>query len=201
MKKAWLTSITVASIAGSAGAAFAGVNAIHSASAESAPASSETPDAATLRTISYQIGSAGVVTLTTDGTTITVTESIAGDTWSLVGASPAGAHVEVQFTDGQQLVTFLADQVGDDVAVSLTNVEAPGATTTTAPVPMEITVISQAPAQQHPEHDAPDTHPAPTPPPTTAGNGGTGVTPPPATTTKPSPKHDDDDEEDEGEDD
>jgi len=191
MKKAWLTSITVAGIAGSGGAAFAGVNAIQHASAESAPSTNQQAEAGHhARTVSYQIGDAGVVTLTSDGSVLTVTESLASADWSLVSGSAPAAHVEVQFTDGQQLVTFLADQVGDDIVVSLTNVEAPGATTTTAPVPMQVTVISQSGG----EHSAPK--PAPKPPTVTTAH----VNPPAAaTTTAPSSHEDDDDDEHEEE--
>ncbi|MDO8391317.1 MAG: hypothetical protein Q7V57_12605 [Actinomycetota bacterium] len=191
MNKAWITSITIAGIVGSGGAAFAGVNAIQSASADSAPSVGEQALVApSVRTVTYQIGTAGVVTLTSDGTTLTVTESTPATGWSLVSGSAAAAHVEVQFTDGQQLVTFLADQVGDDIAVSVTNVEAPGATVTTATTPMTVTIISSS-GESDP---APTPTPAPTPPTVTTVH----TSPTPSATTAPS-SHEDDDDEDEDE--
>ncbi|MEI7547469.1 MAG: hypothetical protein WCK21_05350, partial [Actinomycetota bacterium] len=144
MNKAWLTSITVAGIAGSAGAAFAGMSAIQHVSAESAPATSNTrAGAATSRTVTYRVGDAGIVTLTTDGTTIAVTTSEASPGWTLVGASAPGAHVAVRFSDSQQVVTLTADQVGDEIAVSLTSVEAPGATATSIAASMKVTLVGQ----------------------------------------------------------
>ena len=195
MNKTWLTGITIAGIAGSGGLAYAGVNVISSASAESAPAAESTAPAA-IRSITYQIGVAGLVTIQSDGTTLTALDPHPGTGWTFVGATDAAAHVDVQFTDGQQLVTFSADQVGAEIIVSVTNVEAPGATTTTvAPEPIVVTIVTDAPVDT--EAPAPTTTPAtpaPTPPPATTIHVAT-PTPAPATTTKPSPAHHEDDDE------
>ena len=119
MNKTWLTGITMAGIAGSGGLAYAGVNVISSASAESAPAAESTAPAA-IRSITYQIGVAGLVTIQSDGTTLTALDPHPGAGWTFVGATDAAAHVDVQFTDGQQLVTFSADQVGAEIVRSAT---------------------------------------------------------------------------------
>lgn len=154
MKRSMITGLAVAGVVGSAGAAFAGVAANDSGtpsaqaqgpaptSAQAAPA----PEAGTGlhdRTIQYQVGAAGTVAVTVSGPTLAVTNVTAGTGWSVVGAGGPAAHLEVQFTDTLQLVTFSADLVGDEVVVAVTNAPAAGApTTSVAPDPMAVTVIT-----------------------------------------------------------
>ena len=137
LSRSWITGLALAGVAGSAGAAFAGMSegAGPFASASELPSTTATVEAtttsavATARTISYQVGAAGTVTVTVADGALAVTGSSAGAGWTVVGAGAPGAHVEVQFTDTMQLVTFTADLVGDDVVVALASVPAPGATT------------------------------------------------------------------------
>ncbi len=185
MNKQLLTGLTIVGVAASAGVAYAGVSVIHSASAEDAPASTA-PAQPVTRTIVYQVGGAGQVTINVAGDNLAVNGSAAAAGWSVVAASATGTHAEVQFTDGAQLVTFSADLVADDIAVSVTNSEAPGATTVPTG-PIDVVVISDS--------NTPPVQPAPTP--TTAHHGG--ATPGPSTTTAPSSGGDDDDEHEEDE--
>lgn len=179
MNKQLLTALTIFGVAGSAGAAYAGVSVISNASAESSPANSAASMPVT-RTIVYQVGAAGQVTISVTEDNLAVSGSVAGTGWTVVGASATGRHAEVQFTDTVQLVTFAADLVDHDVTVSVTNVAAPGVATTVVPVQVDVSVLSDS------------NPPAPTPAtsPTTAPHNTT-----PAHTTAPSPKGDDDDDE------
>lgn len=137
MNKQLLTGLTIIGVAGSAGAAYAGVSVINSASAQNAPGSPATTAATTAastqpqppvtRTVVYQVGAAGQVTLAVTGEHLAVNGSAASAGWSVGGASATGRHAEVQFTDGTQLVTFLADLVDGEIVVSVSNVVA-GAT-------------------------------------------------------------------------
>ena len=223
MNRAWITGLAVAGIAGSAGAAFAGVSngTLADAKAPETQPAPSTPQQESRhdRTISYQVGAAGTVTLTVSNGSLAVASSAAGAGWTVVGATTPGAdstHVEVQFTDSVQLVTFIADLVGDDVVVSLTNVPAPGAATTTAPaVAIDVTVIRNAPHATVPGSTVPGTYapgtsapgtsapgtsapvlaPAPaTPAPTTVQPAPTTVPPASSATTMPSGEGDDDDD-------
>ncbi|MBI4932547.1 MAG: hypothetical protein HY828_01635 [Actinobacteria bacterium] len=141
MNKAWITGLTLAGVAGSAGAAFAGIAADNqggsSVEAQGLAAETSTSAAAT-QTATYQVGAAGTVTLTAANGAITVDSALPGAYWTLVGYGTPAAHVEVQFADAAQQVTFVADLVNDDVVVSVTNVPAPGATTTS----IEVTQIT-----------------------------------------------------------
>ncbi len=178
MNKQLLTALTIFGVAGSAGAAYAGVSVISNASAESAPSASATPMPVT-RTIVYQVGAAGQVTIAVSNDNLAVSGSVAGTGWTVVGASATGQHAEVQFTDNVQLVTFAADMVDHNVTVSVTNVAAPGVATTGVPVQVDVSVLSDS------------NPPAPTPAttPTTAPHNTV-----PVHTTAPSPKGGDDDE-------
>ena len=152
MNRKWITGITLASVAGTGGAAYAGVAIGHDA--EAAPAALSAPKAdegqtGQARTISYQVGSAGSVTITVAGNSLTVSGATADANWVVLSAATPGPHVEVKFTDALQLqiVTFAADLVNGKVFVSLANVSGPDAPTTTASAtPMTITVIASAPA-------------------------------------------------------
>lgn len=153
MKRSMISGLALAGVVGSAGAAFAGV-ATHDTGTPSAqaqgPAATGAEGSAQAagvgqhdRTIVYQVGAAGTVAVTVSGPTISATNVTAGSGWSLVGTSGPAAHLEVQFTDTLQLVTFSADLVGDEVVVGVSNAPAAGApSTTAASAPITVTVIS-----------------------------------------------------------
>ena len=148
MNRAWITGLALAGAAGSAGAAFAGVaSGTDFAASETQPVA--TPQGLIAphdRTVDYQVGAAGTVSVSVAGGSLTVVAATGGTGWTLIGATAPGAHVEVQFTDSLQLVTFAADLVGDDVVIALTNLPAPGApATTVAAAPISVTVITTAP--------------------------------------------------------
>lgn len=185
MNKQLLTGLTIVGVAASAGVAYAGVSVIHSASAENVPSTAAALQPVT-RTIVYQVGGAGQVTINVAGDHLVVHGSAATAGWSVVAASATGTHAEVQFSDGVQLVTFSADMVEHDVVVSVTNTLAPGAATTVPAGPVDVVVISDS--------NTPQPQPAPTP--TTSHHGGS---PTPPSTTAPSRGDDDDDEHEEDE--
>jgi hypothetical protein len=141
MNKAWITGLTLAGVAGSAGAAFAGISSDSQGStpveAQGLPAETSTTQAAT-QTSTYQVGAAGTVTLTAANGVLTVDSALPGTFWTLVGYGTPATHVEVQFSDAAQQVTFMADLVNGEIVVSVTNIPAPGATTTS----IEVTEIT-----------------------------------------------------------
>jgi len=156
MNRSWVTAITLATVAGS-GAAFTGVIAnSHDAPAKAEALTPVVPEAlvrpavstttAPAHTLNYQVGAAGVANLTIGDGTLTVNSATASAGWTLVSSSAPGAHIDVQFSDGTQLVTFGADLVGTDVVVvSLTNAADPAAVVL-APEPAPTTVATtQAP--------------------------------------------------------
>lgn len=129
MNRGWITALTLATVAGSAGA-FAGVvaNSNDSPAAAQSPAPFDAtafvraePQAPSVRTVSYQVGAAGTVTLSLAGGSLVVDSASPGSGWSIATASGPGTHIDVQFTDGTQLVTFSADAAGTDITVSVTN--------------------------------------------------------------------------------
>jgi hypothetical protein len=96
--------------------------------------------------LNYQVGAAGVANLTIADGSLTVNSATASAGWTLISSSGPGAHIEVQFSDGTQLVTFGADLVGTDVVVvSLTNAADPAAVVL-APEPAPTTVAETQPA-------------------------------------------------------
>ena len=156
------------------------------------------------------------------GRQLTVTEAAGGTGWTVLSATGPATHVEVQFSDTLQLVTFSADLVGDDVVVSPTNVAVEGAPTTVAAAPINVTVIttshsgsapgSTASQPTTPAPTASPTTPAPAPAaatpaasttaaPATAQPASTSTQPAPAATTAPSGGGDDDDDDGDYEDD
>ncbi|MGZ4673982.1 MAG: hypothetical protein ACXVIH_05210 [Ilumatobacteraceae bacterium] len=153
MNRTWITGLTLATVAGT-GAAFAGVvvnshdsqaNAealtppVPQALLQVEPTATTTPG----RTLSYQVGAAGVATLTIANGSLNVDNATAGTGWLLKSSSGPGTHVDVRFTDGTQLVTFGADLVGTDVVVvSLTNAPDPAAVVATVPQPTTVTVAN-----------------------------------------------------------
>jgi hypothetical protein len=158
MNKAWITGLTLAGVAGSAGAAYAGISSADqnapSVEAQGFVEEATTTTIAPARSFTYQVGDAGSVAVTVDGGVITVDSALAGALpWTVGTFSTPAAHVEVQFTNGMQQVTFIADLVNGEVVVSLTNVAAPGVTT--PPATLEITNITNGPAPTAPAAPAP----------------------------------------------
>jgi hypothetical protein len=132
MNRSWITALSLAAVAGSAGA-FSGVIANSNGDAPTAAAQSPAsvselafvraePQAPTTRTATYQVGGAGTATLSIANGSLVITSAAPGSGWGITSTSAPGSHVELQFSDGAQLVTFGANLVGNDVAVSVTNV-------------------------------------------------------------------------------
>lgn len=208
--RARIIGLAVAGVAGTSGAAFAGMQVTDEPSSaqpniEAATTTATEDSVAADGTVTYQVGAAGTVAVTRTAGSLSVSSATAGAGWSVLAVSGPGGHVEVQFTDTFQLVTFGADAVGDDIAVSLSNVAAPGAeTTTVAPAPIEVQIISGGGNSAPGSTWAPAPQPATpaTPAPTTPGSSAAPVTtqPSPATTAAPSSGGDDDDDDHEDED-
>lgn len=193
MNRAWKTGLALGGVLGSAGAAYAGVSAgteHASLSAEPSAAVAAAQHTAT-HVVSYQVGTAGSVQLTSVGGVLSVSSATAASGWTLVSSTSPGAHIEVQFSDGLQLVTFSADAGEDGISVALANVPAPGApTTTAAPAPMGVTVIADDPIPGSTTPRPTPATPAPTNPttaPTSPHTEPPHTTQPAPATTQPSP--------------
>ncbi len=216
MNRKWITGLTLAGVVGSGGAAFAGIAAGDDGGQASSPAATQanlgvTADGTvTGRTVSYQVGAAGTVTLTIADGALTVTGTSATTGWTVLGVAGAGTHAEVHFGDALQLVTFAADLVGDEVTVTLATDARPAAqdgTGTGSQVGSQVgsQTAPQAGPQAGPETTAAAPQQATTAPlqPTLA-TPTTSATPPPAATTSPSGAgsgEDDEDDDHEGDDD
>lgn len=151
MNRSWITGLTLATVAGT-GAAFTGV-VVNSHDTQSkaealTPVIPEAlvrvvPPATPGRVVSYQVGAAGTATLTVANGSLNVDNATSSTGWVLANSSGPGTHVDVQFTDGTQLVTFGADVVGNDVVVvSLTNALNPAAVAATLPQPTPVAVTN-----------------------------------------------------------
>lgn len=200
--RARIIGLAVAGVAGTSGAAFAGMQVHDEPSTqpviEDGTTSTESSVAgAADGTVTYQVGAAGTVAVTRTAGSLSVSSATAGAGWSVLAMSGPGSHVEVQFTDTFQVVTFGADAVGDDISVSLSNVAAPGAETTTMPAaPIDVQIIGSAPGTTNAPWPQPAT-PAPTSPTTPHSTNAPGTSQPgPATTAAPSSGGDDDDDDD-----
>jgi hypothetical protein len=134
MNRSWIMALSLAAVAGSAGA-FSGVIATSNGDAPTAAAQSPAsvselafvraePQAPTTRTATYQVGGAGTATLSIANGSLVITRAAPGSGWRISSTSIPGSHVELQFSDGARLVTFGANLIGNDVAVSVTNVPA-----------------------------------------------------------------------------
>jgi hypothetical protein len=203
MNRTWITGLTLASVAGSGGAfaaaATSGNDMPVAAQAPTVVNASDFVQAPTSRTINYQVGAAGTVTVTVTDGVLNVGNTTFGTGWTGAATMVAGSHVEVQFTDTAQLVTFGADLVNNELVVALTNVPAPGVVAAATPTPIDITVIGQANTAS--PRTAPQPRPAtPQPIATQPTVAPTTVQPPrPAATTAPSGSGDDDSSDDEHE--
>ena len=162
MKRTLLIGVTVAGVAGVYGAAFAASTApldgaaptttglpteTSTAGATTAPTSSTATTVPThaSRTVTYQVGDAGTVTLKVDAGVLTTRQIQPAAGWTVASVSGSGAHTEVHFASSSRLVTFVADLVGDDVVVSVLNKLVPGST---GPAPAPITVSIVPPATE-----------------------------------------------------
>lgn len=191
MNKSMLLAVTITGVTTSAGAAYAGVSVMQSdpvSATVPATAVTESSVAAPVsRTISYQVGSAGTVTITVADGVLQVAGASAATGWSVLGSTSGTAHAEVQFGDGVQVVTFVADLVGADVIVSLSS-QLAGDVTTTAPGVWDITVIGDSAT------------PVPQPAPAPGVTAPSGSTPTTSHTSSPSGEYEDDDEYEDDED-
>lgn len=199
--KAWITGITVASVAGTGGAAFAAMqaNTQHDSAAAAAPQLTATSSTLGTQTYEFQAGPAGLVHLTATQDVITIDSALPSAGWTLLDYTTPAGHVEARFSDGTQIITFVADSVNGQVTAGISSSPAPIA------VPVTDPTITAAPA---PSTDAPPAETAapgtPAPQPATPPQELTPVThaPAPATTSAPSSSHyanggDDDDDENE----
>ena len=203
MNRTWITGLTLASVAGSGGAfaaaATSGNDMPVAAQAPSVVNASDFVQAPTSRTINYQVGAAGTVTLTVTDGVLNVDNTTFGTGWTGAPRWSPASHVEVQFTDMAQLVTFGADLVNNELVVALTNVPAPGVVAAATPTPIDITVIGQANTAS--PRTAPQPRPATQPIAAQPTAAPTAVqSPRPAATTAPSGSGDDDSSDDRGDD-
>lgn len=186
MNRTWITTLTLATVIGSGGA-LAGVLAANNerpavAQAQSSPLPAAfveptTPALEATGTVAYQVGSAGMVTVSVANAALNVDGATPSPGWSTVSTSAPGTHVDVQFTDTTQLVTFSADLVDNNVVVQVSNV--PVATTPTTAAASSTSASSaprstQQPAAQPaaPQPAAAPTQAAPTAAPARGDDGG-----------------------------
>jgi hypothetical protein len=117
------------------------------------------PVGAAPRTISYQVGDAGTVTIDVADGAMASHELIPATSWSIMAMSNSGTHVAVQFTNSERVVGFAADLVGADVVVSVTNDRLPGAESPAVVDPLSVSVI----AGSNDEAPTMSTSPSPSP--------------------------------------
>ena len=222
MKRRWLTAVTVVGVAGSGGAAIAAVGGPTSLEpAATAPSATAAPNVFPVKatqthgvestatsmpesqTIVYQVGDAGSVTIVVDGATMTSGDVVPANGWAIVAITNGGTHTVVQLTDNERIVGFVADLVGDDVVVSVTNELAAGAPGSVPTTPVSVSIIdsddsddSATLTDESSEHPPlPATPPPVQSPPTTTPTS----PPPPAATSTTSVVSSDDDEDHEDE--
>lgn len=139
MNRKMITGITLAAVAGSAGAAYASMTVSdHTDANAAAPQSSEVTTTELHRSYTYQAGPAGTVNLTADGDELDIDSTLPNFGWSVISSRSDDATVEVQLSDGTQIVTFTAELVGGDVVASLAS----------SPVPTLATQPNVTPAPQ-----------------------------------------------------
>ncbi len=178
MNKAWTTSLSIAGVIGSGTAAALATSATMNDSGQppaaavpsivvastvgstvaSTPAATmpqpvvemvshiETP---TQRTVQYQVGAAGTVTVHNEGGQLRIDSATPGSGWTVASATDTGAPLAVVFTDGAQTVTFTATGNGLDIIPSVASMAgAPGAPIVLQPVVPAATapVLAAAPA-------------------------------------------------------
>jgi hypothetical protein len=209
MQRSWILGISVAAVIGSAGATFAAIGPQDLWTSASVSAQDSTTAAATAAstvaasTTSYRIGDAGTASVDVVDGIITITAADAGEGWTVVATSAPGSHVDAEFSDGVQTVTFAADLVNGQVVVSLSNSSLPNVgSSPSSSVPMQVTQIEAVPADGTHSVATPavarptTTHMTPTLPPTTHATTTRGTVPhttvphttvPHTTTTHPRP--------------
>ena len=149
MQRAWITGLTLAGVLGTGGAAFAGMSITHtdgnSVEAQAPALASDTTLGTSATT--YRLGNAGTVTISVTGGAITIVSAEPAAGWTLVGSSVPGTHVEVQLSDGTQVLTFSADLVdGAAVAALAAAPSAAAAPAAPAPATQAAPAIAAAPA-------------------------------------------------------
>lgn len=170
MNRKLLTGLTLATVVGTGGAAYATVagpadttpaaasagplvtagDTSTSASAATTSTSATAAVASTTavtsgRTISYQVGDAGTVTVEVAESVLTSRGLVPAGGWTIGAMSNSGAHIDVQFANAELVVGFSADLVGTDVVVSVTNDRLPGALGPIDPLVVSVIVGSGAP--------------------------------------------------------
>ncbi len=130
MNRKLLTGLTLATVVGTGGAAYATV----AGPADITPAATA---ATSGRTISYQVGDAGTVTVDVADSVLTSRGLLPAGGWTIGAMSNSDVHLDVQFANAERVVGFSADLVGTDVVVSVTNDRLPG-----APGPIDPLVVS-----------------------------------------------------------
>jgi hypothetical protein len=141
MQRSWIIGVSVAFVMGTAGASYAAI-ARHDPAAP-ATALAQAPVVTSGNSATYRIGGAGVVTVANANGVLSIASSTASDGWTFIGSTAPAAHVEAQFSDGTQTVTFAADLVDGKIVVSVSS----EATVTTdsssaSSVPIEVTQMS-----------------------------------------------------------
>ena len=155
MKRSWITGLTMAGVAGTGGAAFAGMSVINH---DGSPVEAFGGTAASASTTTYQLGTAGTVTITSGRGIISVDSTSPATGWSFMAATTPSTHVAVTLTDTVQIITFTADPVDGRVVVALTNAAsgnvsapAPAGGSGLAPAPRAATpVIMLTPSPRQP---------------------------------------------------
>ena len=98
-------------------------------------------------TTTYRLGNAGTVTMSVTGGAITIVSAQPAAGWTLVGSSVPGTHVEVQLSDGTQVLTFSADLVNRAAVAALAAApSAAAAPAAPAPATQAAPAIAAAPA-------------------------------------------------------
>jgi len=155
MKNKWLTGLSLASVAGTGGAAFVGVfqppSAAHPAvqvppaAGENSTTTSGSPSSIG-RSVTYQVGDAGAVTLAATTDSIAIQSVVPKPEWTVVAAVAQGGHANVQFADTRRIVAINVDLVGGEMVVSATNDLVPGSADTTPTAPVDTPLVTTSPA-------------------------------------------------------
>lgn len=149
MQRSWIIGVSVAFVMGTAGASYAAI-AQHDPAAP-ATALAQAPVVTSGNSATYRIGDAGVVTVTNTNGVLTIASSTASAGWTFIGSTAPAAHVEAQFSDGAQTVTFAADLVNGTITASVSSEAAVTTDSSSASsVPMEVTQMSDPAAGSSP---------------------------------------------------
>lgn len=153
MKHKLLTGLSLASVAGTGGVAFAGVlgppsNAQSIPTAQAlttadtsaiGPATSTSTSTSPLgRSVIYQVGDAGWVTVDIAPTSIALRSTTPQSGWTVVAATTNGTRINVRFTDTRRIVGVDVGLVNSAVTVSATNDLASGSVSSVAATPVSV---------------------------------------------------------------